>query len=53
MEAPKKLLIVGERRTGKTSLIKAFREYDAKEVSSQTATSSGKTDSQTTTNPKD
>jgi AAA+ ATPase superfamily predicted ATPase len=28
MEAPKKLLIVGERLTGKTSLIQAFKEND-------------------------
>lgn len=28
MEAPKKLLIVGERLTGKTSLIQTFKESD-------------------------
>ena len=28
-EAPKKILIVGESLTGKTSLIRAFLEFDA------------------------
>lgn len=31
-EAPKKILIVGENRTGKTSLIRAFLEYDAESL---------------------
>jgi GTPase SAR1 family protein len=28
MQAPKKLLIVGEANTGKTALIKAFLQYE-------------------------
>ena len=45
MEAPKKLLIVGERSTGKTTLIKSFREHDHKDGMSQTASSSNGTNS--------
>lgn len=27
MEAPKKIIVVGEKQTGKTSIITAFRDY--------------------------
>ena len=31
-EAPKKILIVGESLTGKTSLIRAFLEFDSQNI---------------------
>ena len=34
IEGPKKILIVGESLTGKTSLIRTFLDYDSEHVTS-------------------
>ena len=41
MESPKKILIVGEKITGKTSLIKVFKNYEQFTDSNKDSTTGG------------
>jgi len=49
VDPPKKLIIVGEKVTGKTSLIKVFKEYDGPGTCSDTFDSKSKSQNYNTT----
>ena len=49
VDPPKKLIIVGEKVTGKTSLIKVFKEYDGPGTCSDTFDNKSKSQNYNTT----